>query len=163
MSSRIRRAGGMVASRFDIVSWTLRLDGSLFMEWQLHGVRLNTVHPASMACASGSTLYVDFPGYGLWMSGMAVHGARLNTVDPASMACTSGSTLYVDFAGYGLYSWNGSAWTQLNPLSIRRAGQHGSLWFDIVCGLSRAMASIQRNGSAWTQIHYWSIRRAMAW
>ena len=76
----------------------------------VHGASLPGTIRQSMV-ASGSTLYADFPGYGLYSwNGSA--WSQLTGDHPASML-VSGSTLYADFPGYGLCKWDGAVWSQI--------------------------------------------------
>ena len=65
--------------------------------------------------ASGSYLYGNFTGNGVWMyNGSA--WSQVTPGNPTSMAA-SGSYLYGNFTGNGVWMYNGSAWSQVNAVS----------------------------------------------
>jgi hypothetical protein len=62
---------------------------------------------------SGSNLYGDFTGQGIWQWS----GTNWTQVTPndAQLMVATNTTLYGSFAGNGIWQWNGNSWSQVTP------------------------------------------------
>ncbi len=102
-------------------------------------------NPENMV-VSGSNLYVDSGGSGLWLWNGAAW-SQLSSANPESMVFF-GSNLYVDFGGSGLWLWNDATWSQLTSANPERMVVSGS---NLYVGFGGSGLWLW-NGAAWRQL-----------
>ena len=88
------------------------------MEWRCLE-QITGSNPESMV-VSGSTLYGDFGGSGIW-TWNGSNWSKINGANPEGSMQVSGSKLYTDLGASGIWVWDGAAWSQLtgsNPIKM---------------------------------------------